>query len=350
VLLRHVEELQAIGIVEGAIHRLDMREMGVAGWACVRSVGPCPPLEAGPGQLVTGWFHHWRGVVYDLRVESEPEPIRVTALHPFWSVDRQDWVPLSELQRGERLSTWNGSTPMVESLTLREDPEPVYNIEVEGDHCYRVGQQGLLVHNASEPCAKAKITTVGPAGAAFSFQTSFLEWPDGVERNYNVTHQAVALVQLQDDGNDASKAIKDLYKMPVRFIRPRPDGKPVPPPGTRTDWLGRSNGTDTAGHIIPKIAGGRITTDTTENGLPQNASRSSPYGQFTEWLRQKMRGMAQTNEVKAQLAAKGTPAPCRICVQWNFDYEDRNYPFRPSNIIVQVWLDGAFAMKWQDPN
>jgi hypothetical protein len=25
----------------------------------------------------------------------------------------------------------------------------VYNIEVEGDHCYRVGEQGLLVHNAS---------------------------------------------------------------------------------------------------------------------------------------------------------------------------------------------------------
>jgi hypothetical protein len=149
VLLRHVEEVQALGIVEGAVHRLDMREMGVAGWAWVRSVEPCPPLEAGAGQLVTGWFHHWRSVVYDLRVEGEPEPIRVTALHPFWSVDRQSWVPLSELQRGERLSSWNGSTPRVESLTLREEPEPVYNIEVEGDHCYRVGQQGLLVHNAS---------------------------------------------------------------------------------------------------------------------------------------------------------------------------------------------------------
>jgi hypothetical protein len=27
----------------------------------------------------------------------------------------------------------------------------VYNIEVEGDHCYRVGVQGLLVHNMSDP-------------------------------------------------------------------------------------------------------------------------------------------------------------------------------------------------------
>jgi len=29
--------------------------------------------------------------------------------------------------------------------------EPVYNIEVDGDHVYRVGEQGLLVHNASVP-------------------------------------------------------------------------------------------------------------------------------------------------------------------------------------------------------
>ena len=34
---------------------------------------------------------------------------------------------------------------------LRWVAEPVHNIEVEGDHCYRVGEQGLLVHNASVP-------------------------------------------------------------------------------------------------------------------------------------------------------------------------------------------------------
>ena len=39
----------------------------------------------------------------------------------------------------------------MESLTACEEPEPVYNIEVEGDHVYRVGEQGLLVHNASAP-------------------------------------------------------------------------------------------------------------------------------------------------------------------------------------------------------
>jgi hypothetical protein len=72
----------------------------------------------------------------------------VTALHPFWSVDREGWFPVKELKIGERLKGLKG-TPRVESLDLRPKPEPVYNIEVEGDHCYRVGEQGLLVHNAS---------------------------------------------------------------------------------------------------------------------------------------------------------------------------------------------------------
>ena len=35
--------------------------------------------------------------------------------------------------------------PVVESLTLRDKEGPIYNIEVDGDNCYRVGQQGLLV-------------------------------------------------------------------------------------------------------------------------------------------------------------------------------------------------------------
>ena len=38
------------------------------------------------------------------------------------------------------------------SFTQRPEPEPVFNLEVEGDHCYRVGEQGLLVHNNSVGC------------------------------------------------------------------------------------------------------------------------------------------------------------------------------------------------------
>jgi hypothetical protein len=37
------------------------------------------------------------------------------------------------------------------SFKKRPEPEPVFNIEVDGDHVYRVGEQGLLVHNTSSP-------------------------------------------------------------------------------------------------------------------------------------------------------------------------------------------------------
>ncbi len=155
LLLRGEEWLAAQCVLPGGVLWLDMPEMGAVGWAWVKEVMPCPPLEEGAGQRVTGWFRHWRGEVYDLRVQGEAKAIGVTWGHPFWSMDRGDWVPVSELRVGERLLAWDGGTPVVESLGLREVPEAVYNIEVEGDHCYRVGQQGLLVHNDSAPVGQA---------------------------------------------------------------------------------------------------------------------------------------------------------------------------------------------------
>ena len=70
---------------------------------------------------MTGWFRHWRGEVWDLRVQGEGKPIGVTRGHPFWSVDRNGWVAVGELQEGERLQAWDGSTPVVQSLTLRDE-------------------------------------------------------------------------------------------------------------------------------------------------------------------------------------------------------------------------------------
>jgi hypothetical protein len=149
ILLRSVDWLEQCGARVGGQIWLELPEMGVRGWAEVREIGPCPELEDGPGCLVTGWFMHSRGWVLALRLRGGDEVLAATRTHPFWSVDRAAWVPLGELRLGERLLGEDGTTPQVESLTPRAGPEPVYNIEVEGDHCYRVGQHGILVHNAT---------------------------------------------------------------------------------------------------------------------------------------------------------------------------------------------------------
>ena len=87
-------------------------------------------------------------------IEGESASIGVTERHPFRSLDRDEWIPAGELHRGERVLVAGGTAAV--GNWERAGEEPVYIIEVEGDHCYRVGQQGVLVHNASV-CVKEEI-------------------------------------------------------------------------------------------------------------------------------------------------------------------------------------------------
>ena len=146
MLLRSRDWLEDHGAYVGGSVFLDMPEMGACGQAEVLAIEPCSSLEEGEGRLVTGTFKHTSGEVYDLKLESEF--IGVTTMHPFWSVDREAWVSAIDLEIGETLKTLTGTT-VIESRSRREEPETVYNIEVEGDHVYRVGDSGVLVYNAS---------------------------------------------------------------------------------------------------------------------------------------------------------------------------------------------------------
>jgi hypothetical protein len=158
-----LESLESRG--KGQVY-LDLGEVGVRGWAWVLGVHPCPAYQgSGQGCLVTGKFKHSRGRVLELRIAGESRALGITPAHLVWSVDRAAWVMAGELLLGERLLAVDGSTPVVQVLSLCAEPETVYNIEVEGEHCYRVGEQGLLVHNASCPSSP----TFTLAKAYFSF-------------------------------------------------------------------------------------------------------------------------------------------------------------------------------------
>jgi hypothetical protein len=84
-----------------------------------------------------------------LGVDGQIEVLEGTTIHPIWSVDRDDWIQLSELQEGERLQAANGIATVV-SIAIVSTNVPVYNIEVHGEHVYQVGELGLLVHNACD--------------------------------------------------------------------------------------------------------------------------------------------------------------------------------------------------------
>ena len=150
-LLRDIEWVKRAHVQVGAVLWLDRHEIGAVGLHRVTAVAASPRLPSGPGSRVTATFRHHAGVVLDLSVEGEGKAIGVTPTHLVWSTDRQQWVSVGEMRVGERMAASNGSTPCVLSLKQREHPEEVCNIEVNGDHVYRVGEQGLLVHNASAP-------------------------------------------------------------------------------------------------------------------------------------------------------------------------------------------------------
>ena len=150
-LLRPLAWLQATGAVEGGAFPLHLPEMGVQGAATVAAIRPCPDIAAAmPGaQIVTGTFTTERAGTVRVWLESGPTPIGSTASHPFYSIDRNGWVPAGSLRAGERVRALGGSV-----CVLRVDPCPtptaVYNLEVRRTHTYYVGEARVWVHNACD--------------------------------------------------------------------------------------------------------------------------------------------------------------------------------------------------------
>jgi len=125
---------------------ISVPECGIEGDAEVLSIGPCPPVRPGEGRVVTSTFRHEVAGLVEVHVEGLEKPIGCTGNHPFWSEDRQDFVRADALREGETLATLDG-TARVTSVTTRPGPQAVYNLEVQGEHVYRVSEGGILVHN-----------------------------------------------------------------------------------------------------------------------------------------------------------------------------------------------------------
>ena len=172
----------------GMTVQMDLPELGLTGEAIVTDIQACSEIEprAGNGddrRVVTATFNHSSGDVIDLVLADElsdlttpdlnpetqtPKPvgeadIGTTSNHPFWSVDRQEYVQAEQLQVGERLQTLHGDTKTVVSNLPRPGPKTdVYNLEVHAEHVYFVGKDGVLVHNA---CDTNKMGSIGEHAA-----------------------------------------------------------------------------------------------------------------------------------------------------------------------------------------
>ena len=146
-LLRPLSWISRHKAKPGRTIQINMPEMHVVGAAEVISISDCPPIDPGNDPVVISTFKN----VSNIYIEGESKPIGVTAGHPIWSEDRQEFVHSEKLQVGEKLRSALGHTVRITSIEPRAGPEAVYNLEVAGEHVYCVADSGLLVHN-SAPC------------------------------------------------------------------------------------------------------------------------------------------------------------------------------------------------------
>ena len=138
-------------ILAGAALPIAITELEVEGNAIVTAISPCPQIATGEGRVVTGRFvTREAGNLVRLALENGTE-IRATDVHPVWSVDREEWVPAGELEPGEPVDTIAGPVAVL-SVERLESALDVYNIEVHGEHVFRVTADGVLVHNAGPSC------------------------------------------------------------------------------------------------------------------------------------------------------------------------------------------------------
>ena len=129
-LLRSLEWIADEEAVEGESIFLDVAEMGAFGDADVISIDPCPPIQPGKGNVITGRFIHEveQGEVIELRFAGQLEPTRVTKNHSYWSIDRANFIPAGELREGEAVGCLDGNgTTTVASLTPSDYAGLVYN-------------------------------------------------------------------------------------------------------------------------------------------------------------------------------------------------------------------------------
>jgi hypothetical protein len=205
-LLRPLEWLRENGVAAGGTMQFVLPELELDGPAEVLAVEACPPPERGRGRVVTGTFTTARCEVLELRLAGQADALEPTPPHRFFSEDRQDWIAARDLRPGERLRTASGQVAAVESIRLKPGQHRVYNLEVEQEHQFFVGEAGVLVHNAYSEQARLRLRGLPEELGVYHIKGNGKKYTgsavDLQKRLANPAHPAFEL--LNDPGSEIS--------------------------------------------------------------------------------------------------------------------------------------------------
>ncbi|MEM9826032.1 MAG: Ig-like domain-containing protein [Planctomycetota bacterium] len=111
-------------------------------------------IEPGEGRVVLSTFEHEADELVELTIPGESKPIRCTKGHLIYDATTDRWTPAEDLDGDTTFDTPDAPRPLHASCLTTVTRTQVYNLEVHGPHTYRVGDQGILVHNQCEHTAQ----------------------------------------------------------------------------------------------------------------------------------------------------------------------------------------------------
>ena len=146
VLLRPKTWVAENDVAPGRSVPISLPEMRQEGLAQIHRVSECPSIDPGDGRVVTGTFASTVDSIVEVHLNQAGQPILCTAEHPFYRSSDHSFVAACELRNGDRVRHLSGKAT-VQRIVPRRGTYRVYNLEVHGDHVYRVSRLGVLVHN-----------------------------------------------------------------------------------------------------------------------------------------------------------------------------------------------------------
>ena len=87
---------------------------------------------------------------------SDGETITSTSNHPYYIPELNTYISANELEKGMKVLNDEGQLLEIIDINSFYQEQEVYNLNVEDNHNYFVGEDGILVHNKCSSSARAK--------------------------------------------------------------------------------------------------------------------------------------------------------------------------------------------------
>lgn len=92
-----------------------------------------------------------------VQIELKGEIIKATGQHTFWLPKKNKWTKAIDLRTGDIFLTHKDEFKTITNVEIKKKKAATYNLEVEANHNYFVGQNQVLTHN------KAKVSKFADA-------------------------------------------------------------------------------------------------------------------------------------------------------------------------------------------